>query len=446
MNKLSPTQIEQTPPSSDEDYRLIEDALLQNPRGRWFLEEYVKRNRPQDTKTLLDAIHRIENTLTEKPAKAADDLDPIRMSIIEMSKAIAKTREEIKSIKPEDDSDNQLISASEELGAIVESTEAATNTILEAAEEIQEAAWILREAGAENTTCDTIDTKTTDIYTACSFQDITGQRTTKVVQALCYIENRVNAMIDIWGLDDHKSGTTPRPDESKTRPDAHLLNGPAKLGEELQQDNVDDMLFNTTSEESEAPFVEGDQQGQALADSISFDAIDPHDDPDSAMDAADLDTSDIGFDPIETFDNAEAATSEIAENFDYDTLSAEPVTATESQEFALDDAETSVNTAEAAAMVAAPAPAINPSIEDDIQFDDSEDDDQQDIAALGAANADPLIAPEPTEMDHPFAEAQEISPQNPAADEQHITRQQAKDLDNLDPDELSETEQEALLS
>ena len=40
------------------------------------------------------------------------------------------------------------------------------------------------------------------MLTACSFQDITGQRTTKVVSTLHYIEQRVNSMVGIWGAQD----------------------------------------------------------------------------------------------------------------------------------------------------------------------------------------------------------------------------------------------------
>jgi chemotaxis protein CheZ len=73
---------------------------------------------------------------------------------------------------------------------------------LQAAEEIQEVGWILREKGAEPGLCDTLDQRATDVYTACSFQDITGQRTEKVVKVWRFIEQRINAMIEIWGVED----------------------------------------------------------------------------------------------------------------------------------------------------------------------------------------------------------------------------------------------------
>ncbi|MEP3475582.1 MAG: hypothetical protein ABJN57_05135 [Hyphomicrobiales bacterium] len=312
-NSTNENEVTETNVSSEEDYNLIEGALLQNPRGRWFLEEYIQRNRPEDTQKLLSAIQRIENTLSEKqeaPA-ASQEIDPIRMSIIEMSKAIAKTREEIASIKPNDEQNNQIITATEELSAIVESTESATNTILEAAEEIQEAAWSLRETGAEDAPCDKIDEKTTDIYTACSFQDITGQRTTKVVQALCYIENRVNAMIDIWDLQGETGENSKGPiqENTDTRPDSHLLNGPALKGDGLEQGSIDTMLTDT-HESSEA----NGTSDQSMVDEMSFDSIDEQTDavPNSEiMDSEDVDA--MSFDAIDVEADSEPAMSSEAE-------------------------------------------------------------------------------------------------------------------------------------
>lgn len=36
------------------------------------------------------------------------------------------------------------------------------------------------------------------IFEACNFQDLTGQRITKVVRALSFIEERVDAMMGVW--------------------------------------------------------------------------------------------------------------------------------------------------------------------------------------------------------------------------------------------------------
>ena len=87
--------------------------------------------------------------------------------------------------------------------------------------------------------------------TACSFQDITGQRTTKVVNVLRYIEQRVNSMVQIWSGDAVDPAATQPLD---TRPDAHLLNGPAVAGAGVSQDDIDALFggFDAPAEEQPA--------------------------------------------------------------------------------------------------------------------------------------------------------------------------------------------------
>jgi chemotaxis regulatin CheY-phosphate phosphatase CheZ len=183
-----------------EDYSAIEDALAATPRGRWFLAEYARRNRSAETEMLLEAIAKLEMAVLKPQRQTAPS--GVFGELVEMSEAIARSRREIAQIKPPMQFDQQLVSATAELDHIVDATEKATSDILAATEEIQEAAWTLREQGTDIGLCDKIDQRATDIYTACSFQDITGQRTDKVVRALRFIEQRINAMIEIWGVDD----------------------------------------------------------------------------------------------------------------------------------------------------------------------------------------------------------------------------------------------------
>jgi len=232
-------------PIREADYEAIEAALFQSARGRWFLSEYSSRNRSADTRMLLDAISRLESTMLSPASSTAPIESPLRHDLIEMAEAIAQTRKEIASMRPADQDDSRFTSATEELDAIVEATETATSAILEAAEDVQETAWLLREKGTDDEACDRLDARATDIYTACSFQDLTGQRTSKVVQVLAYLEKRVCSMIDIWGLDDIEIRHSENDDD---RPDAHLLNGPALRGEGVDQDDVDNMLLAGNSE------------------------------------------------------------------------------------------------------------------------------------------------------------------------------------------------------
>lgn len=233
-----------TPPSrlapvslAEADYGAIEQAVMETARGRWFLAEYARRNRHADTVTVLDAIGRLESAVAVP--RTSPDIERVRMDIREMAHAIARTKAEIAAIKPEgaDAGSGHFEDASVELDAIVKATATATGDILSAAETIQEIAWTLREMGAEGEVCDLIDTKTTDIYTACSFQDITGQRTRKVIGVLRFLEDRIDSMMAIWG----DSGVTAAPPVAE-KLETSLLNGPAKPGEGLIQHDVDMML------------------------------------------------------------------------------------------------------------------------------------------------------------------------------------------------------------
>ena len=218
-------------PLSEVDYEQIEGAVMETARGRWFLAEYARRNRNADTTMLLKALDRNEASIGGKPS--VEPVDRIRFDLIEMSKAISRTKAEIASIKPDADHHGKFGEASEELDSVVLATETATSDILACAERIQEMAWTLREQGVESEVCDLLDANATEVYTACSFQDITGQRTTKVVNTLHYLEKRVHSMIEIWGIDGPTA--VPPPEMADSRPDAHLLNGAYKRPDTLSQ-------------------------------------------------------------------------------------------------------------------------------------------------------------------------------------------------------------------
>ncbi len=223
-----------SPTLNEADYGAIEEAVLETARGRWFLAEYARRNRQADTQMLLTAIGRLEDVVRSN--SATNTADRLRGGLIDMAKAIAQTRAEIAAIKPVD-AGSLFDEAKEDLESIVQTTEQATSDILAAAEQIQEIAWTAREQGLTPATCDFLDRQATDIYTACSFQDLTGQRTRKVVTILRYLEARIQAMIEIWGAD--PSADAPAPVTPVVQP---LLSGPSKLGEGLDQANVDRML------------------------------------------------------------------------------------------------------------------------------------------------------------------------------------------------------------
>jgi len=234
---------DKNPPSvATDDYQAIQAAVMETETGRWFLSEFAERNRVADTTILLEAIKKLETMVAEKEITtgAEPDVEKMRFDIVDMANAIALTKQEIAGISSGNGDDSRLDCATAELDAIVVAAETATSEILSAAESIQEVAWTMREEGARDVDFDKLDGLATDIYMACSFQDITGQRTTKVVGVLQFLENRITAMMDIWGIEG--ADLKPVTDERPFSCDSRLLNGPALDGEGVDQDDIDLML------------------------------------------------------------------------------------------------------------------------------------------------------------------------------------------------------------
>ena len=240
------------PELTDEDYFLIEDAIAANARGRAFLRMRDQRSRV----IAADEVKRMMRSLTTNVKKAAGPekdgsahIRILRQELQEMSVYIQQTRSEVAALRPDDSGNNRIMAATGELDAIVTATERATSDILNSAENILSVMSRMPRTPETATLCQEIEANATEILTTCSFQDITGQRTTKVVNTLHYLEKRVNSMIEIWGTD----GVTaiPLQEMGDTRPDAHLLNGPSHNG--VSQDDVDALMANLASAAPPAP-------------------------------------------------------------------------------------------------------------------------------------------------------------------------------------------------
>src|SRR5215468_6342171 len=142
-----PAPIDGHPAPSEADYEAIQAAVLETWRGRWFLSEYARRNRNADTALVLTAVERIEAAMRRDREAIAQDR--FRLNIMEMAKAISRTKEEIAAIQPDPEHHGRIEEATEELDAIVAATERATSDILAAAEQVQEVAWTMREQGVD---------------------------------------------------------------------------------------------------------------------------------------------------------------------------------------------------------------------------------------------------------------------------------------------------------
>jgi chemotaxis protein CheZ len=148
-------------------------------------------------------------------------------------------RSEIAAIGHPADEEHGFNRIGDRLNAIVNATADATNTIMESVEKNDIIADKLRETIKDPVVLNALDEigkNSSDVYEACSFQDITSQHISQVLKSITYVEERVNSLIDFWGHD--KLISTKVAAEERTE-DKKLLNGPQLEGQGLSQDDID---------------------------------------------------------------------------------------------------------------------------------------------------------------------------------------------------------------
>jgi len=151
---LSPISAHAAQPS-EADYEAIREAFMETARGRWFLGEYAKRNRNADTRMVLDAVARIEQTLEalEQPTEALQQSTPdtrLTEILVTISNFVDQASEMAASTADGLTIDDRL--APIHRGAMI----------------LKEISWRWREIGAESRVCDSIESQVDAIQESCS--------------------------------------------------------------------------------------------------------------------------------------------------------------------------------------------------------------------------------------------------------------------------------------
>jgi chemotaxis protein CheZ len=173
-------------------------------------------------------------------ASMRGDLNSKEVSLLGEVEALGRTistaKAEIAALRVDDITVSHIPFATDELDAIVAHTASATNAILTSCE-------ILDQVGADSSgeLAAKLTDATTRIYEACSFQDITGQRITKVVATLKAIEEKVASIIAAFGeRGDMAAATAAAPSSPASAPS--LLNGPQLPTAAMDQSDIDRLL------------------------------------------------------------------------------------------------------------------------------------------------------------------------------------------------------------
>lgn len=190
-----------------------------------------------ETSIKRDQVVHIINSVIQKVEAAGEvSREQLYKELKALHELIEQTRREISETQVGDVAGKHIPTATDELDAVIKATEVATGAIMDACDEIT----AISSQVAANIETDLVK-EVTKILEACSFQDITGQRISKVVRNLRTIDEKVTHLIAI--LQDKIPGLPMESDGSDSRQgDARLMNGPQMPEKAVSQDDIDKLL------------------------------------------------------------------------------------------------------------------------------------------------------------------------------------------------------------
>ena len=183
-----------------------------------------------DPEMVADVVRAVLATMSGDLAAQGTSL---LAEVEELGRTIAAAKCEIAALRMDEITESHIPFATDELDAIVEHTASATNIILASCETLDALA---DRADAEHAA--KLQDVTTRIYEACSFQDITGQRISKVVSTLKAIEEKVASILATFGRSVNKADSRIDP----TAEEDALLNGPQLPAAAMGQSDIDRLL------------------------------------------------------------------------------------------------------------------------------------------------------------------------------------------------------------
>lgn len=191
--------------------------------------------RQQKGKLTIDDVSAMFNELATSLGTEESEAERfLRQEIEKLASHIISAKKEILTINPDSDSAQGIGDAALHLDAVIKTTEEASHAIMDAADEIQAAV-----AGVGGEAEQKIMDASMRIYEACNFQDLNGQRITKVMQLLSHIEERISKLNELFRVTDDDRPKT----ERDLTDEKNLLNGPQlPTGTPTQADI--DALFN----------------------------------------------------------------------------------------------------------------------------------------------------------------------------------------------------------
>jgi chemotaxis protein CheZ len=185
---------------------------------------------------------------SEQIAKASEFKNELDL----IHEAIRRTREEMDRHDANIVIGPQMARVGRELDAVVAGTAQATENILKSAEDIDQIATNLSsllKGSYEQGLAQDMRDHVVRIFEACNFQDLTGQRISKVMATLKFIEEHILRMLEIWQRIEQSSPPAPatqRGSNDRSDRESGLLNGPKLAGDAGHSSQADiDVIFDS---------------------------------------------------------------------------------------------------------------------------------------------------------------------------------------------------------
>lgn len=184
-------------------------------------------------------VHRLIERVIETLRRSHFSNKQVFDQLSALSATIAATRREIATIRADAIGGQHIPNATDQLDEVVEATETATNKIMDCCDRLN----ALAETQAPELKDKIVD-EVTRIYEACNFQDLTGQRITKVVRTLKHIEAQILTLINALEQMGFKfeTGEEKLVLSKSTDTEKHLLNGPQDAAGAIKQDDIDKLF------------------------------------------------------------------------------------------------------------------------------------------------------------------------------------------------------------
>ena len=173
------------------EYEAIEKAVMESARGRWFLQEFARRNRSADTLMLLDAIGRLQAALSGAGAASP----PPAAEIISLAEAIRSTRTSIAKTRNDMLPEGGAISDEPAIYArIAEQAKTTAHEIMSGSQRLQRLATEMRAANGNDEHASNVEANAHSFQTIAWSQDILSQRIAKAMGLLSHVDDRASAM------------------------------------------------------------------------------------------------------------------------------------------------------------------------------------------------------------------------------------------------------------